>query len=43
MKALLTLETFVKVRIGDVLWWVVCGMFFMFLFLVDNPVETNGD
>lgn len=43
VKVLLTPETPVEVRIGNVLWWVVCGVFFVLLLLVDNPVKANGD
>ena len=43
VEVLLTSDTSVEVRIGGVLWWVVCKVFFVFRLLVDNPVETNGD
>jgi len=43
VKALLTPGTFIEVRIGFVLWWVVCDVLFVFLLLVENPVETKGD
>jgi len=43
VKVLLTPDTPVEVRIGSVLWWVVCNVFFVLLLLVDNPVKANGD
>jgi hypothetical protein len=43
VKALLTLNTSVEVRIGGVFWRVVCGVLFVLLLLVDNPVKTNTD
>lgn len=43
VKVLLTPETPIEVRIGNVLRWVVCGMFFVLLLLVDNPVKAKGD
>lgn len=43
MKVLLTLDTPIEVRVGNILWWVVCDVFFVLLLLVDNPVKAKGD
>jgi hypothetical protein len=42
-KVLLTPDTPIEVRIGGVLWWVMCNVFFVLLLLVDYPVGTNDD
>jgi len=36
-------DTPIEVRIGGVLWWVMCNVFFVLLLLVDYPVGANDD